>query len=129
MNEELKVLITAEIDKLKTEVGNAKKEIGKLDKDTKKSGGNIKKSLAAIGKAAKAGFKVMTTAVAAGAAALVGLSESTAEYRTAQAKLNAAFVAAGSTVEQAKETYNGLYRVLGDSDVAVEAANHLGKLT
>ena len=71
----------------------------------------------------------ITSAVAAGATAIGSLSASTEEYRTAQAKLNTAFESAGSTAEQATETYNGLYRVLGDGDVAVEAANHLAQLT
>ena len=72
---------------------------------------------------------VAGAAVAGAAAALLALSASTMEYRTAQAKLNAAFETAGSSAEQAKTTYNDLYRVLGDGDVAVEAANHLAKLT
>ena len=71
----------------------------------------------------------MGAAVAGAGAALLGLVSSTAESRAATAKLNTAFETAGSTAEQAAETYNGLYRVLGDGDVAVEAANHLAKLT
>ena len=85
--------------------------------------------MAAMGKASVAAMKAVATAVVAGATALIGLAEATKEYRTAQAKLNSAFEAAGSSAEQAKTTYNQLYRVLGDTDVAVEAANHLAKLT
>ncbi len=129
MNEELKIIISAEIDKLKQELQNGQKEIQKLEKQAKSSDGKFGKAMASMGKAAVAGMKAVATAVAAGAAALIGLAEATKEYRTAQAKLNSAFEAAGSSAEQAKTTYNELYRVLGDSDVAVEAANHLAKLT
>lgn len=129
MNEELKIIISAEIDKLKQELQNGQKEIQKLEKQAKSSDGKFGKAMASMGKAAVAGMKAVATAVAAGATALIGLAEATKEYRTAQAKLNSAFEAAGSSAAQAKTTYNELYRVLGDSDVAVEAANHLAKLT
>ena len=128
-NEELQVIISAEISDLKQGIQDAQKEITDF---SSKGESTFKKFGSAIGTAGKAVGTAMVgigTAVAAGAAALVGLSESTEEYRTAQAKLVTAFESAGSTANQAKETYNDLYRVLGDSDVAVEAANHLSQLT
>ena len=67
-------------------------------------------------------------AVALGAA-LVGTVALTEEYRENMAKLSTAFVDAGSNAEQAKNTYNDLYRVLGDSGQATEAAAHLAKLS
>lgn len=129
MNEELKIIITAEIDKLKKELEEGQKEVRKLADEAKSSDSKFGKAMKSIGKAAAMGMATVTAAVAAGAGALIGLSESTKEYRTEQAKLNSAFEAAGSSAEQAKTTYNELYRVLGESDVAVEAANHLAKLT
>lgn len=45
------------------------------------------------------------------------------------AKLATTFTEAGGGAEQAKETYNELYRVLGDGGQATEAAAHLAKLT
>lgn len=129
MNEELKILITAEIEGLKKEVQNATKEIQKVGKEAKSTDSKFGNAMKSMGKAAGAAMKAVATAVAAGVTALVALAESTKEYRTAQAKLNSAFEAAGSSAEQAATTYNELYRVLGDGDVAVEAANHLAKLT
>ena len=129
MNEELKIFITAEIEGLKKAV----KEAQEKTKETSEKG---KKNFEAFGKAAKAcgkviveGMKIAVTAIAAGATALVGLAESTREYRTEQAKLKTAFETAGASAEQAKTTYNGLFRVLGDSGQATEAANHLAQLT
>ena len=129
MNEELKIIISAEINKLKQNVKEAKSTIANMVKEGTKDMERFSDSFSKVGDAAKTGLKVVAGAVAGAATALLGMTAATAEYRTAQAKLNTAFEAAGSTTAQAKETYNDLYRVLGDSDVAVEAANHLAKLT
>lgn len=135
-NEELKVVISAEIDDLKQGIQEAQGEIQGFSKKSESGFSKFGKAIGTAGKAVGAAGKVIgtavvgiTSAVAAGAAAIGGLSASTEEYRTAQSKLTTAFESAGSTAEQATETYNGLYRVLGDGDVAVEAANHLAQLT
>ena len=75
------------------------------------------------------GAKAVATGLAAAGGALLALGASTAEYRAEQAKLVTAFEAAGGSAAEAKETYNDLYRVLGDGAQATEAANHLAKLT
>ena len=129
MNEELKIIISAEIDKLKTELNKGKKEIENFGKKSKVSAKEVGEGLTKAGDIGKKALAGIGAAVAGAATALLALSASTAEYRTAQAKLNSAFESAGSSVGQAKTTYNELYRVLGDGDVAVEAANHLAKLT
>lgn len=129
MNEELKVIITAEIDKLKSAISNAKSEVEGF---VSKSGASLEKFSAGfskVGDAAKTGLKVAAGAVAGAATALVGATVATEDYRVAQAKLVSAFEAAGSSATVAKDTYNDLYRVLGDGDTATEAANHLAKLT
>lgn len=129
MNEELKVIISAEIEKLKNGVNNAKKQIGNFKEQVKKASKDVEKNFAAIGQAATKAFKVVGTAIAGGIAALTGLSAATAEYRQNQAKLATAFEVAGGTAEQATKTYNDLYRVLGDDGQTTEAAAHLAKLT
>ena len=133
MTEELKIKISAEVAKLKQGVSEAKRAVEKftegsekgaseMDSAFKKAGENIKTSLTTA-------FKVGATALAGLGTSLVALGASTEEYRVAQAKLQAAFETAGASAEQASQTYNELFRFLGDSDVAVEAANHLAKLT
>lgn len=72
--------------------------------------------------------KVAATGITALAGAAIGLVESTREYRTEQAKLTTAFESAGFSAKEAKETYNELNAILGDSGQATEAANHLAKL-
>lgn len=129
MNEELKIIISAEIDKLKSELNKGKKEIENFGKKSKVSLKDVGDGLKQAGDVSKKALAGIGVAVAGAATALFSLSASTAEYRTAQAKLISAFESAGSSADQAKTTYNELYRVLGDDDVAVEAANHLGMLT
>lgn len=129
MNEELKIFIKAEIADLKKNLGEAQKEV----KETANEG---KSGFAKFGEAAKAaggvvakGLAAAGAAIVAAGAALLGLAESTKEYRTAQAKLATAFETAGASAGVAKQTYSDLYRVLGDEDKATEAAAHLAQLT
>lgn len=129
MNEELRLIISAEIEKLKKHLDDAQKEVKGFTEKGSSSFDKFSKAAGAAGKAVATGMKVAAGAIAAGAAALIGLAESTREYRTEQAKLVTAFETAGASAETAKETYNDLYRVLGDSGQATEAANHLAQLT
>ena len=129
MNEELKIYISAEIADLKKHLKEAQQKVketaDKGESGFKKFGEAAKKA----GKVIADGLKVAGAAIAAAAGALVALGESTKEYRVAQAKLATAFETAGGSAKTAEKAYNDLYRVLGDSDVAVEAANHLAKMT
>lgn len=56
------------------------------------------------------------------------LSENTRETRTAFAKLEASFDAAGLEADYAYDTIYGLQGVLGDTDKATEAANLMAKI-
>lgn len=75
------------------------------------------------------GLKVLAAAATATVAALTAASEATREYRTNMAKLNVAFTDNGHSAQEAADAYHELVGVLGESDQAVEAANHLAKLT
>lgn len=129
MNEELKVIISAEITKLKQNVNDAKQQISNFKEQVDKASKNVKENFAKIGEGIKNGIKTAATSIAAAGTALIALGASTQEYRNEQAKLVSAFEAAGSSAAVAKDTYNDLYRVLGDGGQATEAANHLAKLT
>lgn len=103
---------------------SAEKSLKKTDKTAEGFG----QKLATVAKGAgKFALGVAGAAVAAGTA-IVGLTESTREYRTEQGKLNAAFEAAGWVGDEAAGTFEELYGILGDSGQAVEAANHLAQL-
>lgn len=133
MTEELKIKITAEVNKLKQGVQEAKKAVDKFTDGAEKGASEMDEAFKNAGTAIKdhltSAAQIGATAIAGLGTALLGSAAATEEYRVAQAKLNTAFEAAGSNAAVAKDTYNDLYRVIGDSDVATEAANHLAKLT
>lgn len=73
--------------------------------------------------------KAIVTAGTVIGTAWVAAIEGTREYRTEMGKLDTAFVTNGHSSAAATKTYSDLNAVLGDSSVAVEAANHLAVMT
>lgn len=129
MTEELKIKITAELKNLKSNLDEGKKSIKDFVENNKEKVKEVNEEMQKVGDVAKKGLGIAATAAAGAATALLALGATTKEYRENQAKLNTAFENAGASAETAKGVYEGLYRVLGEDDVAVEAANHLAKLT
>lgn len=125
MNEELKIIITAATDGAKKSIQGVKKELGGVTGSAK----GASKGIGAAMKGVAAGAAIAVAAIAAVGAALVKLGKASLDFQKAQAKLNTAFLSMGSTAQQAAESYNGLFRFLGDQDTSVEAAAHLAKLT
>lgn len=128
MNEELKVIIKAETDKFKKSIEDTKKQIKSFKEQVAEAGKSVDDNLSKAGEKISSGLKIGVTAIAAAGAALVALGASSAEYRNEQAKLTTAFESAGQSADIAKSTYNDLFRVLGDSGTATEAAGHLAQL-
>lgn len=90
---------------------------------------NTASSFQKIGEAAlKIGQYVLTAGTALGGAWIAAI-EASREYRTEMGKLDTAFVTNGHSSAAAKKTYQDLQAVLGDTDVSVEAANHLAVMT
>lgn len=129
MTEQLKVIISAEINNFKQNVNDAKKKIKDFIKEGTKDFGALNDEFQKVGDSSKKFLGVAAGAIAGTATALLALGASTKEYRQQQAQLATAFETAGGSAESAKQTYNDLYRVLGDSGQATEAAQHLAKLT
>ena len=129
MNEELKVIISAEISNLKKNISEAKKEISGFKDQVAKASQNVDADFKKLSEGIKKGGKVMVSSLAAVGAAFLALGPATEKYRQSQAQLASAFEASGSTAGEAKKVYNDLYRVLGDNDNATEAATHIAKLT
>lgn len=96
----------------------------KSGKGAKQSGSNI---TAAFKKISKAGAAVVAAIVAI-SKAMEALADNTREYRLEVGKLETAFSSAGHTTQEATETYQTLYSVLGETDRAVEASQHIAKL-
>ena len=129
MNEQLKIIISAEVGKLKQGVQEAKSEIGKFKEQVQQASKNVDDNFKKAGEGIKKGAKTIGVSIAAAGTALLALGASTKDYRAEQAKLTSAFKTAGASADTAKQVYNDLYRVLGESDTSVEAANHLAKMT
>ena len=107
---------------------NTKDELEKLNKKmdeqkqaAKELGGNVLKG-AALG---VAGF---AAACVSALGTISSIVEETKELRTQMAQLETTFTQQGHSVEAAKNTYDDLYNVLGDSGKATEAAMHLGQI-
>ena len=111
-------------------IKKARQDISYLKYDIKLFVQDIKGVITNLTKEFKILAVVGTGAVAAVLAiAGASIANSTKQFREEQTKLNSAFVAAGASAKEASQAYNGLFRFLGKSDVAVEAANHLAKMT
>lgn len=75
------------------------------------------------------GLKAMGAAIGAAVAGLTAAAEATRDYRMEMGKLDTAFTDSGFSSETATSAYKEVVGVLGEYDQAVEAANHLAKLT
>lgn len=111
------------------ETAEETKELGDAAEETGEKTSELGGALSAIGAVAAKGFAAVAAAATAAVGALVATAESTREYRTEMGKLDTAFTTAGHSSEAATKTYKTLQGVLGETDQAVEAANHLAKLT
>ena len=129
MNEELKIIIKAEVDKFKKATEDAKKQAKSFAEQVKDAGKDVDETFKKAGASIANGMKKAAVGIAAASTALLALGASTKDYRNEQAKLVTSFEAAGGSAETAKQAYNDLYRVLGDSGQATEAAAHLAQMT
>lgn len=93
------------------------------------TGQKTSSAFAGIGKAALGVGKVVVGAGVALGGAWIAAIEGSREYRTEMGKLDTAFVTNGHSSEAATKTYRDLQAVLGETDVSVEAANHLAVMT
>lgn len=108
---------------------SANKAIEETSKKANEGENNVSTAFGKIGGAAGKIVKGVAVAGAALGGAWVAAIEGTREYRTEMGKLDTAFVTNGHSSEAAKKTYSDLNAVLGDSGQAVEASQHLAKLT
>lgn len=109
----------------------AKKSAKNLDKfadaaeDADKASSGLGSTLTGAVTTGLAAVSAVTTAAIAG---LTAAAESTREYRTEMTKLDVAFIDSGHTAQVARDAYTEMVGVLGETDQAVEAVNHLAKL-
>lgn len=119
-----KLLGTISIDN-----AQATKALDETTNKAKNTGNETKKSFKAIGQAALTVGKGILTAGVTMGTAWVAAIEGSREYRTEMGKLDTAFITNGHSSDAAKQTYQDLQAVLGETDTSVEAANHLAVMT
>ena len=129
MNEELKIIIKAVTSDAQKQLKKVKTELGNIGAETKKSSNTISQSFKSTAKTTAIAGAAIGSALVGVGVALKKIENSTRDYRNEQAKLNTAFKVVGASAKTAEKTYNGLFRFMGESDRAVETANHLAKLT
>lgn len=100
--------------------------LGEKSEEAKNASEGLGDTLNNIG---NVGLAAVGSAVTAAVAGLTAAAESTREYRTEMAKLDTAFTDNGHSAESARAAYKELQGVLGETEQAVETANHLAKLT
>lgn len=139
-----------EVSKLERQLANARTEEAKIEKAISECNDELKEQKSWFAKVSKAagdteeGFTVAKGAFADLASnaiqAAIGkvsefigylaeLPEATRELRQDMATLETSFESAGLTTEQATDTWKELYRVFGEDDRAVEAANLIAKMS
>lgn len=99
-----------------------------LDETSQKAGqtgSEMSGTFSKIGGAALTLGKVIVGAGVALGTAWVAAIEGTREYRAQMGLLDGAFKASGHSSTEAKNTYSALNAVLGDTEQAVEAAQHI----
>lgn len=110
------------LDSYKSAVKETADEVANLGKESKASADELN----AI---ANTGFKALGLTVGAAVTGLTAAAETTRAYRTEMGKLDTAFTDNGHSSETALEAYRELQGYLGETEQAVEAANHLALLT
>lgn len=100
--------------------------LGEKSEEAKNASEGLGDTLNNIG---NVGLAAVGSAVGAAVAGLTAAAESTREYRTEMAKLDTAFTDNGHSAEAARGAYQELQGILGETEQAVETANHLAKLT
>lgn len=119
---------TKALDDLGNEAKEAGKETEDLGEAAKDSGKGFTIAGGAIATFAGNVLTSLVSKVGEAVSALFGLAESTREFREDTSRLSAAFEGAGFSAESASDAYTALYRAIGETDTAVEAAQQIALL-
>lgn len=134
---------TAALKKTENELKDTKEAMERLEKSTdgaedafedlgkaaEKSGKGMSAMTVAAGNLISGGISKIAEIAGDVVSEIYNLDEATEEYRASQGKLQTAFEASGYSVEAAKGAYKELYKIMGDTDSATEAAQLMAKLS
>lgn len=135
--------LSSELQENKTKLSNAEKEASKFADELDDVGDSAEEAASDVDSAGKSfegirktlagglvtGAKALVAGIAGITTAFLATGESSQEFREDMGKLETAFTTSGHTMETAKRTYTDFVGLLGETDQAVEASNHLAKLT
>lgn len=110
------------------DASRARKTLDDIAQEAGTTGDEVRTSFSKIGTATANIMKGIGAAGAALGGAWFAAIEGTREYRTQMGLLDGAFQAAGHSSAEAKNTYSELNAVLGDTEQAVEAAQHIAMI-
>lgn len=74
------------------------------------------------------GLTALISKCAEAASSLYGLAEETREFRQDMATLETAYDNVGFSAEVAEDTAKGLYKIIGEDDRSIEAANNIARM-
>ncbi len=109
------------------DIANEAKGAEKALEDVEDATADVKKEADGFGDVFKANLAV--EGIKEICSTLKDVTEESREYRNEMSKLQTAYETNNHSAETAKQTYDELYAILGETDRAVEAANHLALLT
>lgn len=121
----LRIGIEADSTAAKSEIEGVRKTTQDTESQTEQSTKSMSDSWNSFSSSVKTAAAVGFAAITAAVASLVGVANETQED---MGKLDTAFQQAGWSAEEAGNTYKGFVGLLGETDTAVEASNHLAQL-
>ena len=116
------------LNSYKKQAEGAGDETRELGEAAEKSGDGFTVMKGAMANLVSSGIEAMISGISNLLSSFAELPEATREYRTEMGKLDTAFTQMGHSSEDALSVYQSLQGVLGETDQAVEAANHIAKL-
>lgn len=121
----LRIGIEADSTAAKSEIEGVRKTTQDTESQTESSTKSMSDSWNSFSSSVKTAAAVGFAAITAAVASLVSVANETQED---MGKLDTAFQQAGWSAEEAGNTYKGFVGLLGETDTAVEASNHLAQL-
>lgn len=113
---------------IKDGADKSKKSLKEQREEIKKTKEEIDKLHSAITGPITTGLKTLAGLFTGLTASMFGVVEGSKEFREEQNKLQTAFENTGKSSDDAANTFQGLYNILGDTGQATEASAHLAKL-
>lgn len=116
---------TVDLEKVSLRNGKVIKNLGD---EAKKAGDGFTVAKGAMATFIGNGLTALASAAVEATKSIVGLADSTREAREDMARLTSAYEGAGFSINSAQDTFTDLYKVIGETDTAVEAAQQIALL-